>query len=65
MKKNTSFKEKAKYKFDNFVSRGTLALISWLGILSLLVIVIFAFILLLLGQRPHDNEEFGIMDSIW
>jgi ion channel POLLUX/CASTOR len=29
------------------------------------VIVIFAFILLLLGQRPHDNEEFGIMDSIW
>ena len=65
MKKDASFKEKAKYKFDNFVSRGTVALITWLGILSLVVIFIFALILMLFGLKPHNHEDFGLLDSIW
>ncbi|MFY0651128.1 MAG: hypothetical protein JXQ96_03805 [Cyclobacteriaceae bacterium] len=65
MKKEASFKEKAKYTFDNFVSRGTVALISWLGILSLVVILIFALILMLFGQKPNNFETFGVLDSIW
>ena len=65
MKKDASFQEKTKYKFDNFVSRGTVALISWLGILSLVLILILALILLLLGQSPHDEESFHLLDSIW
>lgn len=65
MKKEASFKAKAKYTFDNFVSRGTVALISWLGILSLVVILIFALILMLFGQKPHNYETFGLLDSIW
>lgn len=65
MKKDASFKEKAKYKFDNFVSRGTVALISWLGILSLVVIFIFALLLLMFGIKPNNHEDFGLLDSIW
>lgn len=65
MKKEASFKARAKYTFDNFVSRGTVALISWLGILSLVVILIFAIILMLFGQKPHNFETFGMLDSIW
>ncbi|MEQ6118218.1 hypothetical protein [Reichenbachiella sp. MALMAid0571] len=65
MKKDASFKAKAKYKFDNFVARGTVALISWLGILSLVVILIFALLLMLFGMKPNDHENFGILDSIW
>lgn len=65
MKKDATFQEKAKYKFDNFVSRGTVALISWLGILSLVVVVILGLILLMTGQSPHEEENFHLLDSLW
>ena len=65
MKKDASFKEKAKYKFDNFVSRGTVGLISWLGILSLVVVVLFASLMMIFGQKPNNVESFNILDSVW
>ncbi len=65
MKQEASFKARAKYTFDNFVSRGTVALISWLGILSLIVILFFALLLMLFGQKPDNIEDFNVLESIW
>lgn len=54
-----------KYKFDNFVSKGTLAMISGLGIFTLIFIVVFAVVLLLIGFHPDADDTFNIFESIW
>lgn len=66
MSKKASFQARLKYKFDNYVSKGTVSLISYLGILSLILVLFFAGILLLINLKPQDNaEEFSIFDSFW
>lgn len=65
MSKKVSFGARAKYVFDNFVSRGTVALISWLGILSLILVVFFAIVLIIIGIKPDEIAEFGLFDSMW
>ena len=59
------FTTRIKYKFDNFVSRGTLAMISGLGIFTLIFIVVFAFALLSIGLHPNADTDFTIWESIW
>ncbi len=59
------FITRIKYKFDNFVSRGTLAMISGLGIFTLIFIVVFAFALLSIGLHPNADTDFTIWESIW
>lgn len=65
MSKKVSFTAKAKYIFDNFVSRGTVALISWLGLLATILIAIFSIILLALGISPDESHDFGLYESMW
>lgn len=47
--------QRLHYKFDNIMSRGAIALIGWLGIASLLLIVIAGFILVL-GELKQDDD---------
>ena len=66
--KNVSFSDKLKYKFDSFVSQGTMNMIKGLGLLTLSLVVIFAFVLLGMGLHPDHqiaNSEFGVFESIW
>ncbi|MEP1096820.1 MAG: hypothetical protein ABJG78_17010 [Cyclobacteriaceae bacterium] len=66
--KNVSFKDKLKYKFDSFVSQGTMNMIKGLGVVTLIFVALFALILLALGLHPDHqilNNDFGIFESIW
>lgn len=66
MGKKAAFKDRAKYTFDNYVSRGTMSLISYLAIISIFLVLFFAGVLLLIGIKPQDNAEaFSIFDSFW
>ncbi|HCL56619.1 MAG TPA: potassium transporter TrkA [Spirochaetia bacterium] len=53
MKKNT-MKEKLKYRFDNLMSKGTAALIGWLGFLTVVLILVISTIVWLTGLLPDD-----------
>lgn len=59
-----SFKEKFKYQFDNFISRGSLSLILWLGILSFVIILIFAVIAFTSDLIP-DDDEGDFFQTLW
>ncbi len=59
------YKVRLNYLFDNFISRGTLALISWLALICLFIIVFFAGVLLILGIHPDHDENFGFLHSFW
>lgn len=64
--KKSPLSEKLKYKFDNFVSKGTVPMISGLGIISLIFVVVCALLLLLFGLHPdHTEEGFNLFDSVW
>ena len=66
--KNVSFKDKLKYKFDSFVSQGTMNMIKGLALVTLVFVAVFALVLLSLGLHPDHqilNNDFGIFESIW
>lgn len=65
MRKPVSFAALLNYKFDNYVSKGTTAMIYGLVVITVVVISLFGAMLLLFGLHPSAEGEFGIFDSIW
>ncbi|MCB0725359.1 MAG: NAD-binding protein [Ignavibacteriae bacterium] len=60
------FSQRLHYKFDNIMSRGAAALIGWLGIASLLLIVIASFIVVVGHIHPADTpEDMGFIEATW
>jgi voltage-gated potassium channel Kch len=58
--------QRLHYKFDNIMSRGAIALIGWLGIASLLLIVIAGFILVI-GElkQEDDTSDPHFVEATW
>ncbi len=52
-----SRKDKFSYAFDSMMSKGTAGLIIWLGVLSLILILLFSIIILATGTAP-EGEKF-------
>ena len=65
MKRRILFTDKIKYRFDNFVSQGTISMIKGLGVITLIVIAIFGSFLLALGLHPDHEDNFNIFESVW
>ncbi|MEO9482798.1 MAG: hypothetical protein ABJG47_05105 [Ekhidna sp.] len=63
--KNISFSDRVKYRFDSFVSQGTISMIKGLGVITVVVIVLFGASLLLLGLHPDHESNFNIFESFW
>ena len=62
-----TLREKLKYLFDNYMSRGTLALILGLGIASFALICFAAAIVTFGGKvmRPEDMENITFIEALW
>ena len=63
--KKSSPKVRFKYWFDNYVSRGSLAMINGLAILTLILVVLFATILWITDLHPNSDSNFSVFHSIW
>lgn len=60
-----SFQERARYWFDNTLSRGPIALIGWLGLASSAIIATAALLIVLFGITPAGGESPGIIEAAW
>ena len=63
-----SFGERARYWFDNWMAKGTLALMALLGIATIvLVLVVFGLVMLFtaFGQYPNDDPSSNPLDVLW
>ena len=60
-----SLRERARYAFDNTLSRGTIALIAWLAIASLVGIAIIALLVVLTGAHPEGGEPLSFAEAAW
>lgn len=58
------FKDKLNYKFDNYLSKGTMAMINGLAILSLVIISVIGVLLLIFGIHPTDHE-LTVSQALW
>lgn len=63
--KTYTFREKIRYAIDNIFSRGTLALILWLGVLSLIIILLSAALITLLGVKVADVQALSFGEAVW
>ncbi|RPI12818.1 MAG: potassium transporter TrkA [Ignavibacteriae bacterium] len=54
-----------RYKFDNQMSAGVIALIGWLAAISLVLIIIAAIILTFTGFAQEGSESVGFIEGTW
>ncbi len=62
---NISFSQKLRYKFDNIMAKGPIALIGWLGLASLLLVSIAGIILTISGFAQTDGEALDFIEASW
>ena len=62
--KKSGFGDRLRYMFDNSMSSGTPALIAWLTAATLLLIVVFAFILAITGVH-QEGEHRGFFPDLF
>ena len=61
-----TWKEKLSYRFDNYMSKGTIALIGGLGVISLALIIVIAAVVSLSGIRPLGADEpLSFWEAAW
>ena len=58
--------DRLRYAFDNSMSRGAIALIGYLGLVSVTLIVLAALVVMLLRIPPApDAEALGFVEAMW
>jgi len=63
--KKISFAEKYRYWFDNIMSKGPVAMMSLLAVISLLVVLIAGICLSLFRIAPQDESSFSFIEGSW
>jgi ion channel POLLUX/CASTOR len=68
--RKATFGERLRYAFDKSLSGGTISLIGWLGLASLLIVLTATAILLLTGVAPaapegQEAETFNFIEAFW
>jgi voltage-gated potassium channel Kch len=65
---DVTWRDRLRYRFENTLSRGTIAIIGWLALLSTAIVVLASLILaaMRVGQDPEDHEHpYGFFEGIW
>ncbi len=65
MRTNTNWRARLRYEFDKSMAAGTVALIGWLALVSLVVIIIAAAFLSLSGIGPDDGSPVTFIEAAW
>ena len=63
-----TWRDRLRYRFENTLSKGTVAIIGWLALLSVAIVMLAALILaaMRVGQDPADHEHpFGFFEGMW
>ncbi|HEY9879522.1 MAG TPA: hypothetical protein V6D29_13785 [Leptolyngbyaceae cyanobacterium] len=63
--RQSTLSDRLRYRFDNFMARGTTALISGLALVSLAFIVLMAVLVTLSGLAPEGGERLNLPEALW
>ena len=59
-----SFSEKMRYRFENTLSKGTIAIIGWLAVISILIVIIASVVLFFTGIGENDSFPEAMWNSL-
>lgn len=59
------WRARLRYEFDKSMAAGTLALIGWLGVASLLIVIVAGLFLVLSGITQPDQPRLGFAEAAW
>jgi voltage-gated potassium channel Kch len=67
MSSKPSFGARMRYSFENTLSKGPIAIIGWLALLSILIVVLAGLAIALFGIPidPETGEKLGFIDASW
>ncbi|HVF52332.1 MAG TPA: potassium transporter TrkA [Actinomycetota bacterium] len=57
-------KQRLRYRIDNSLAGGTLSVVPWLGLASILLVVAIALVATLFGVRAN-GEKLGLIEAMW
>jgi voltage-gated potassium channel Kch len=63
-----TWRDRLRYRFENTLSKGTIAIIGWLALVSTAIIMLAALVLaaMRIGQDPQDHEHpYGFFEGMW
>jgi voltage-gated potassium channel Kch len=60
-----TLKQRLRYRFDNLMSAGPIALIGWLGLLSLLLVLTAGLIISIVGLTQEEGGVLGFGEAAW
>ncbi|MDQ6694119.1 MAG: potassium transporter TrkA [Chloroflexota bacterium] len=62
-----TYRRRIRYAFDNTMSKGTIALVGWLGLISIAMVVLFTVVVAVLGLTPTNDkgEALGFGELLW
>lgn len=63
--RNSTLVGQLRYRFDNFMARGTVALVSGLALVSLVFIVLMAVLVSLSGLAPEGSDRLNLPEALW
>lgn len=63
--KKVSYSQKFHYQFDNLMSKGPRAMISFLGVLSVLIVIVAGAILWVFHIAPKGEEPLNFIEGAW
>lgn len=62
---NIALADRWRYKFDTFMSKGTVALVSGLALVSLAFIFLMGVLVSLMGIAPEGSDRLNPLEAIW
>lgn len=65
MSKTTSWGARLRYEFDKSMAGGSIALIGWLAVISLVVIIIAGAFLALTQIAPEGGQPVSFVEGAW
>ncbi len=60
-----TFSERFRYWFDNWMSKGTLALMALLGIATVILVLVVGVLVAIFRQTPDDAPDLSFGDILW
>ena len=63
-----TWRDQLRYRFENTLSKGPIAIIGWLALASLAIVAVSALVLaaMRVGQDPEDHEHpYGFFEGMW
>ena len=65
MTRAITWRDRLRYRFDATLARGTIGVIAWLGLVTVVVVLLAGVIVWLIGLRTNGTDRTGFIEGAW